>query len=453
MGTQWNERASEGLDRYVELLSRYCSIATVSATGEGIDQGVDFLSEQIKALGGEVEILRLEGANPAILATFAPLGAAQDGKTLLFYDHYDVQPADPIEAWSSDPFVPEIRDGKLFARGSSDNKGDLISRLAAVELVQRHGGLPCTVKFLIEGEEEIGSPNLERIVTAYKEKLAADACVWETGSRDPSERLHLFLGLKGIVYVELSVRTADVDLHSSFGALVDAASNRLVRALATLRNSYGEIQIPGFYDRVIPPSADIRRAVEQIPFESEAYRDTFGVSRFTRGREGAGALAALLLEPSCTICGIESGYTGSGAKTVLPREAVAKVDFRLVPEQSPERVVERLKRHLAMEGYGDVEVRVLAGEHPYRTDLHDPFVEMVRNVAEEVTGRSVCLYPNHFGSGPMYPVARTLDVPIVSVGAAYWDSRPHAPDENIRIADFEETIALMAALISRFGRS
>lgn len=453
MGKEWNERASNGLETYLEWLRHYCRIASVSATGEGIDDAVRFLTEQIRGLGGQVEILRLDGANPAVLATFAPDEPGTSEKTLLFYDHYDVQPAEPLGAWSSDPFEPEIRDGKFFARGASDNKGDLISRLAAVDLVRRHGDLPCTVKFLIEGEEETGSANFERYVETYKDKLAADACVWETGSRDPGERIHLFLGLKGIAYVELSVRTAEVDLHSSYGAIVDAASNRLVRALATLRNSLGEIEIPGFYDRVVPPTADIRRAVEEIPFETDAYRTSFGVSGFTRGREGAAALAALLLEPSCTVCGIESGYTGSGAKTVLPREAVAKVDFRLVPNQSPERVVARLKHHLAKQGYSDIEVTVLAGEHPYRTDLHDPFVEMVRRVAEDITGRDACLYPNHFGSGPMYPIGSTLGVPIVSVGTSYWDSRPHAPDENIRIADFEETIALMAALIARFGQS
>jgi len=455
-GTAWTGEARARFDAYVEWLKAFCRIQSISATGEGIGGAVDHLAARIKDLGGEVEVLRLEGANPAVLATFSPDGAtARAGarKTLLFYDHYDVQPADPLDEWTGDPFEPQVRNGKFYARGAADNKGDLISRLAAVDLVRRRGGLPCTVKFFIEGEEEIGSPSLERYVERYREKLAADACIWETGSRDPGERIHLFLGLKGIAYLELSVRTASVDLHSSYGAIVDAASNRLVRALATLRNSLGEIQIPGFYDEVIPPGPDVRRAVEQIPFETEAYRKTFGVAGFTRGREGAAALAALLLEPSCTICGIESGYTGEGAKTVLPREAVAKVDFRLVPNQSPDHVVERLRHHLDMHGYGDVEVKVLAGERPYRTNLSDPFVEIVRSVAEEATGRRVCVYPNHYGSGPMYPIGSTLGVPIVSVGTAYWDSRPHAPDENIRLSDFQETIALMAALIDRFGRA
>ncbi len=449
----WNQLASENVQEYEEWLREFCRIPGVSATGQGVDASVEFLTSRFKSLGADVEILRLDVANPAILVTFAASREEGGNHTLLFYDHYDVQPPEPLSEWQSDPFEPSVREGRMYARGVSDNKGDLISRMAAVHLVQQAGGLPCTVKFFLEGEEEIGSPNLSRFVDAYAPKLQADACIWESGSRDPNERLHLFLGLKGIAYVELSARVADVDLHSSYGAIVDAASNRLARAVASLRDEQGKVLIPGFYDQVIPPSAEVRRAVQAIPFESAKYRQTFGVSRFVRGKEGAGALAALLLEPSCTVCGFEAGYTGEGAKTVLPKEARAKVDFRLVPNQSPERVVERLRHHLEMEGYGDVQVRLLAGEEPHRTRLDDPFVQRVSQVAHDLTGREICLYPTHYGSGPMHPIADRLGVPIVSLGVSYWDSKAHAPNENIRLSDFKETVALMAGLIASFADS
>lgn len=451
--TDWNEHASRHFESYVAWLREFCSIPGISATGQGIDASVDFLSEKFKRLGADVEILRLDGANPAILATFSPPVGAVGDRTLLFYDHYDVQPPEPLAEWQSPPFESEVRDGRMYARGVSDNKGDLVSRMAAVHLVQQAGALPCSVKFFIEGEEEIGSPNLARFVDEYADRLKADACIWESGSRDPNERLHLFLGLKGIAYVELSTKVADVDLHSSYGAIVDAASNRLVRAVASLRDANGKVLIPGFYDQVIPPSADVRRAVQAIPFESEKYQATFGVSRFVRGKEGAGALAALLLEPSCTVCGFETGYTGEGAKTVLPKEAKAKVEFRLVPDQSPDRVVERLRHHLEMEGFGDVRVDLVAAEEPYRTDLDDPFVDRVSRIAHELTGREICLYPTHYGSGPMHPIGKRLEVPIVSLGVSHWDSKAHAPNENIRLSDFQETTALVAGLIASFAEA
>lgn len=439
---------SERSEQYIDWLRRLCSLEGVSAQDREIDSSVEGVKALVESIGGKVQVLQVPNANPALYAEFE----GQSDRTLLFYNHYDIQPADPLKEWADPPFSGVVRDGSFYARGAADNKGDLVTRLAAIDAWKRaHGSLPCRVKFLIEGEEEIGSPHLEAYLKEYAELLKSDVCIWKYGSRDPDERLEVLVGLKGILFVELHVKVASSDLHSGYGSLVEAASNRLVRALATLRDGRGQVLIPGFYDAIRPPSPKVREMLESIPFEDSALRERYGIRRFLRDRIRTGALAALVLEPTCTICSIESGYTGEGMRTVLPREAKAQVEFRLVPDQSPEQVVQQLRRHLDMKGFGDVEVNVLASQHPFQTALDDPFVQQVVQVAQASTGRQVVLYPNSQYSGPMYEVAQHLDVPIVSVGVGYWDRRAHAPNEHIRLSDFHETIQLMADIFTQVG--
>lgn len=435
-------------EEYIDWLRNLCRVQGISTQKVGIEASVDAVRSLIETIGGKVQVLQVEGANPALYADFD----GESERTLLFYNHYDVQPADPLAEWVDPPFEGVVRNGAFYARGAADNKGDLISRLAAIDAWKRsYGKLPCRVKFLIEGEEEIGSPNLEAYLEQYSDLLRSDACVWKYGNRDPEERLELGLGLKGILFVELTVEIASSDLHSGYGSLVEAASNRLVRALATLRDGRGQVLIPGFYDAVRPPSPKIRSSLESIPFEDEVLRERYGIRRFLRDRIRKGALAALVLEPTCTICGLESGYTGTGMRTILPRRASAKVEFRLVPDQCPDQLVRQLRHHLDMKGFDDVRINVLATQQPFQTPIDHEFVELVRKVSTSVTGRQVVLYPNFQYSGPMYEVNKHLDVPIVSVGVGYWDRRAHAPNEHIRLGDFEETIRLMAQLFATFA--
>lgn len=434
---------------YIEWLQALCAIPSVSAEGVRMHEAADAVVARIRSLGGQAEAVQLPGAFPCVLAEF---DGASD-RTLLFYNHYDVQPPDPLEEWTYPPFSGRIAGGSFYARGAADNKGDLISRLAAIDAWKRiYGELPCKVRFLIEGEEEIGSPHLAEYVEAYADRLAADACVWEVGSRDPQGRIEISLGLKGIAYVELHAEVADVDLHSSYGAVIEAASNRLIRAIASLRDGLGRVLIHDFYDPVAPPSPEIRRHLDLLPYDDKALRESFGIQHFLRRRERQGALATLLLEPTCTVCGIQSGYTGKGAKTVLPRSATAKLDFRLVPNQTAEWLVDRLRHHLDLKGFKDVQIRLLAGEEPHRTPLDDPFVGLVRRVAGDAAGREIVIFPNSPGSGPMAPIAKTLDLPIVGIGTGYWDSRPHAPDEHIRLDHFDETICILFRLLGAFAR-
>jgi len=439
------------VDRFIEELQHLAQQPSVAASGEGIVECATVVEEIFDRAGGAVTVFRKDGAAPLIVAEFP--GSSQ--RTLLFYNHYDVQPPDPLEEWTTPPFRPTIRDGKLFGRGVTDNKGDLISRLSAIRTLQSvRGRLPCRVKFIIEGEEEIGSVHFEHYVTEHAAALAGDACIWEFGARDMKERLLLTAGVKGDCYLDVALEATKMDMHSSYGAIVEGAAMRLVWALATLKDSAtGRIRVPGFYDRVRTPTARELEITQQLPLEEEEFKTFYGVNRYIGGKTGDAVKYDLFFMPTCTICGFRSGYTGPGSKTVLPRRASAKVDFRMVPGQDPEEIATLVRRHLAAEGFPDVSLTLLGGERAYRSNPDDPFIRMVARVAAEATGRETLIYPTSPGTGPMYPVGTTLGVPIVSIGGGYWGGRAHAPNEHIRLADFEETVSMMARIIEEFAQA
>jgi len=443
------QHVHDHLDPALTDLRRLLAQPSIAASGEGIAECASLVTDLFAGAGADVRVIRADGAAPLIVAEFP----GERDRTLLFYNHYDVQPPDPLDEWTTPPFVPTVREGKLFARGAADNKGNLTDRLAAVRALRAvRGGLPCRVKFIIEGEEEIGSVHFARYVEEHREALAGDACVWEFGERDLKERLSMVAGIKGICYLDLALEAAARDLHSSIGAIVEGAATRLIWALATLKDpATGRVRVQGFYDRVRPPTVAEREVVRTLPFDEQERKAFYGVTRWIGGKEGAAAQEDLYFAPTCTVCGFESGYTGPGSKTVLPRRAIAKVDFRLVPDQDPDEIADLARRHFAAEGFGEISVTLLGGEKPYRSPLDDPFIAMVTRVAAEATGREVKLAPTSAGTGPMHPVGTVLGVPVISLGDGYWGSRGHAPDENIRLADFEETIYLMARIIEAYG--
>jgi acetylornithine deacetylase/succinyl-diaminopimelate desuccinylase-like protein len=432
----------------LDLLQTLIRQPSVAATGEGVAECAGLVRAAMEQAGAAVAVHQVAGAAPIIIADFAGAGE----RTLLFYNHYDVQPPDPLDEWISPPFEPAIRDGLLYGRGVSDNKGDLTTRIAAVRALQQvHGRLPCRVKFLVEGEEEIGSVHFGRYVEQHRDALRADACIWEFGQRDIKERLVVTLGIKGICYVDLELEATARDLHSSLGAIVDGAATRMAWALASLKDpATGRVLVEGFYDRVRAPSARELEATRLMPFDEDDMKRHMGVSRFIGGVTGLDAQLQLLYQPTCTVCGFESGYTGKGSKTVLPRRARAKVDFRLVPEQDPEEILALVARHFEQHGVG-VKMTLLGGERAYRTNLDDPFVGLVVAAAGEATGRTVTVHPTSAGTGPMYDVGHALGVPIAGIGGGYWGGRAHSPNENIRVADFAETIFLMGRLVERFA--
>jgi acetylornithine deacetylase/succinyl-diaminopimelate desuccinylase-like protein len=422
---------NHNLDSSISELSRFCEQPSVAAQNWGLAECAALVADMLKSRGFSAEIISTDGA-PVVYGE----RKGRTNKTLLFYNHYDVQPPEPLELWDSPPFTPTIRDGKLFARGVSDDKGHLTSRLYAIDaLLDKDEELPCNIKFVVEGEEEISSVHLKDFVINNVDKLKADACIWEFGGVDHREVPVQYLGLRGICYVELSVETANIDVHSGLGgSIFPNAAWRLVWALATLKGEDEHIRIPGHYDSVLPPSKRDRELMEAMPETSDEYKSRYGVDHFLRELTGGVDLRiAEAFQPTCTICGLTSGYQGAGSKTVLPARASAKVDFRLVPNQSPEQVLKSLRTHLDNEGFTDVKIQFLGGEKPARTDPDDPFVSLVVETARPVYGQPMQIVPMSGGSGPNHAFVHLLNLPVVTAGIGYPGSQGHAPNENIRL--------------------
>lgn len=437
------------LDESIAELCRLAAQPSVAAQQWGLEECAQLVGEMLQARGFTVEIIPT-GGSPVV---YGERKGASD-KTLLIYNHYDVQPPEPLELWESPPFEPTLRDGKLYARGVSDDKGPITSRLFAIDaLLETEGELPCTIKFVIEGEEEISSIHLAEFVEQNKQKLASQACIWEFGGVDHREVPMEYLGLRGICYVELSAETAGMDVHSGLGgSIFPNAAWRLVWALNSLKGPDERIRIPGFYDSVKPPSPRDRELMEALPEVAEEYKTRFGVQHFLKGLEGGVELRlAEVFEPTCTICGLTSGYQGPGSKTVLPARASAKVDFRLVPDQTPQQVLQLLRAHLDAEGFSDIQIKFLGGEPPARTDPDDPFVKLVVESAADVYGLPMEIVPMVGGSGPNHPFIEHLNVPIVTAGPGYPGTLAHAPNENMRIDLYLKHAKHMVRIIHAYG--
>ena len=447
-----------GLDKYLEHhldesiaeLSRLVAQPSVGAQNWGLVECAELVAEMLRSRGFATEIMATDGA-PVVYGE----RPGRSPKTLLIYNHYDVQPPEPLELWDSPPFQPTLRDGKLYGRGVSDDKGHLVSRLFAIDaLLNAEGELPCNVKFIIEGEEETSSIHLHEFIVNNKERLTADACLWEFGGVDHREAPMQYLGMRGICYVELSVETAKTDAHSGLGgSIFPNAAWRLVWALNTLKGPDERIRIPGFYNTVRPPSQHDRQLLEDLPEVSHEYKQMYGVESFLKGLTGGVELRiAEVFEPTCTICGLSSGYQGRGSKTVLPARASAKVDFRLVPDQRPGQVLEQLRSHLDAEGFSDVQIASLGGEPPARTDLDEPIVDLMVRTAEEIYGQSMQLVPLIGGSGPNYPFIHVLNLPVVTAGAGYPGTRAHAPNENLRLDLYLKHAKHVVRILKEFGK-
>jgi acetylornithine deacetylase/succinyl-diaminopimelate desuccinylase-like protein len=439
------------LDESIAELSRLVAQPSVAAQNWGMEDAAQLVAEMLRARGFDVQILPTGGA-PVVVAERK---GRNRGKTLLFYNHYDVQPAEPLELWDTPAFEPAIRDGKLYGRGVSDDKGHLVSRLFAIDaILAAEGELPCNVKFVVEGEEEIGSVHLPDFVKQNKELLVADACIWEFGGVDHREVPMQYLGMRGICYVELSVETASVDVHSGLGgSIFPNAAWRLVWALNTLKGPDERIRIPGFYDPVKPPTDRDIELAEALPDLAEEYKTRFGVRNFLRGLEGGAELyLAEVFEPTCTICGLTSGYQGPGSKTVLPAKASAKVDFRLVPDQTPPQVVEQLRAHLDAEGFSDVQITFLGGGPPARTDPDDPFIQLVIDTANQVYEHPMEVVPMVGGSGPNHAFIHELGLPVATAGIGHPGSNAHAPNENIRLDLYELGARHIARIVEEFAQ-
>jgi acetylornithine deacetylase/succinyl-diaminopimelate desuccinylase-like protein len=419
--------------KHFDELRRLVEIPSVSAEGRSIDEAAKVVAELCEARGLRTEIRPTDG-NPVVCAW----GGAEQGQTLLFYEHYDVQPPDPLDEWTHQPFQVTEDDGKLFGRGVADTKGHIMCRLAAIDAVRDvFGADPISYAFLIEGEEEIGSLNLERFIEDNADDFRADGCLWEFGGVEEDGRPTVTLGLKGIQTVELRAQGPAYDAHSSLGAAIDNPLYRLAAAIASLRDADGLVTIDGFYDDVRPLTQSELDAIAAEPPRDEDLRAEYGIDRFLAGATGFELQRRLQAEPCLNVNGIHGGYGGPGTKTVLPSRGMAKLDFRLVPDQKPGRIVQLLRAHLDGNGFADVELIPLAGEGPGRTSLDDPFVKIVCDAGRAAYAMDPVIRVSSAGTGPAAPFRDILKVPFATAGCAYPGSRAHAPDEHIRVEDFD----------------
>ena len=438
------------LDGSIEELKRFVAQPSVGAQNWGMQECAALVAEMLLKRGFSAEIMPTPGA-PVVFGE----RKGRSEKTLLFYCHYDVQPAEPLELWETPPFEPSVREGKLYGRGVGDDKGHLTARLFAIDaLLADLGDLPCHVKFIVEGEEETSSLHLHQFVLDNLALLKADGCIWEFGGVDHEETPLQFLGLRGICYVELSVETANIDVHSGLGgSIFPNAAWRLVWALNSLKGPDERIRLPGHYDKVRPPSARDVELMALLSETSEVYKQQYGVKSFIKGLTGGVELRVEeVFTPTCTICGLTSGYQGPGSKTVQPAKASAKVDFRLVPDQEPADVLKALREHLDAEGFPDVKIDFLGGEAPARTDPDDPFVKLICDTAPGVYGKGMKLIPLSGGSGPNSPFVHELGLPVATAGLGHPDGRGHAPNENIRLDLYLKHAKHMARVLTELGK-
>lgn len=438
------------VDDYVRILGDLCRQPSISAEQYGQREMADLLVGMMNAWGIKAEVITTSGA-PLVYGELRGRG----GRTILLYNHYDVQPVDPLAEWESPPFEPTVRDGRLYARGSLDDKGDALVRLAAVAALRAvEGELPLTVKFLIEGEEEMDGPTVFSFVREHPDVLACDFCFLEAGSLDDRGRPEISLGTKGMLYVELESHGPSVDTHSSNAPVVPNPAWDLVWALASLKDRQGRILIPGFYDEVQPWSDTELLVLATVPDEVEtSLRRELELAEFLDNVQGSGFKERLYGAPTCTICGLQSGYGGPGVKTVLPASARAKVDFRLVPNQRPDDILPKLRRHLDANGYGHVAVRTLADSlRPARTPVDHPAVQRVAAITEEYYGVRPVLFPTLAGGCVMEPFIEALGAPAMFAGVRPEGGNAHAPNEYVTLASLAPAIKFSAFLLQRLGR-
>lgn len=437
-------------DTFIDRAQWLCRQPSIAAQNVGIQETARMVAQLMDEVGVRADLYATDGA-PVVYGT-----VGSGARTLLIYNHYDVQPPEPLELWESPPFAAEVRDGKLYARGAADNKGNLVARLCAVEAwLRTRGNLPLALKFVVEGEEEVSSAHLHQFVREHRDLIQADGCIWEAGGKDIQENPGLYMGAKGILYVELEARGANRDVHSSQATIVPNPAWRLVWALATLKDRHEQVLIDGFYDDVVEPTPEevehLRRIAAQR--DDDLRRRDLGLEAFLLGVTGLQLIKRNLYQPTCTICGFGAGYTGQGSKTVLPSRAIAKLDFRLVPNQTPDDILHKLRMHLGQQGFADIDVRVLGAEHPARTPVDSLLAQVMQETVKEIYGRDPIVSPLMAATGPMYQLTAQFGIPTVGTGAGYAHSNGHAPNENIRLEDFVQHVKHVALIFERFAQA
>ncbi len=444
---------SEHQARFTEELTDFLRIPSVSTDSdhkEDVRRAASFVAEKLRSAGLETRLIE----TPRHPVVYGSYHVSDDAPTVLIYGHYDVQPPEPLELWTSPPFEPKIEDGVIYARGATDDKGQVYAHIKGVEaLLETEGALNVNVKFLVEGEEEIGSPSLNDVLENHQDLFAANVVVISDGSMIAPGTPTITYGLKGLAYVEVNVRGAALDLHSgAFGGGVPNPINGLAKIIAQLHNESGRVAVPRFYDDVLAITDEEREAFAKVPFDEQTFAEEIGVSA-TPGEEGYSLLERLWARPTLDVNGIGGGFQGEGAKTVIADTAMAKISCRLVPNQDPADITKKLSDYLqevAPEGL-EVSVTDLHGGYPALTPLDSPALQAASRALKEVYDKD----PIYARTGGTIPVVSTfqqlLGAEVVLVGFGLENDRMHSPNEKFDLVNYYRGIETSAALLKAFA--
>jgi acetylornithine deacetylase/succinyl-diaminopimelate desuccinylase-like protein len=450
------EYINQNEKKYVEQLKEFLSIPSIS-TDPGYKDEVrrcsEYVKDQMKGIGLEnVQIYETPG-HPLVYGDW--LKAGSDKPTILIYGHYDVQPVDPIELWTDPPFEPVIRDGSIFARGSADDKGQVFIHFKAIEShIKNNGTLPVNIKVLIEGEEEIGSDNLENFINENKDLLKCDYVVISDTAMYDYDIPSICYGLRGLAFMQVDVTGPNRDLHSgSFGGAVDNPINALAEIICKLKNEKGKILIDGFYDDVVDITDQEREEFKKLPFDEERYKNELEVNEL-RGEEGYSTIERTGARPTLDCNGIWGGFQGEGAKTVLPSKAGAKISMRLVPNQDPGRIGKLFEEYVKKISPPSVKIQVtdLHGGKPAVTPIDSPAIDAAVTALEKGFGKR----PVFVKEGGSIPVVNTfqsiLKAPVVLLGFGLPDENAHSPDEHLNLSNFHRGILSIANYFNELSK-
>lgn len=440
----------EVAQHYFEVLRTLISKKSIFAQQIGLKEVATYLGEIFTAAGAKVMIDDSYTA-PFVLAEFQ--SDNPEAKTIIFYHHYDTVPADNDQPWTNDPFTLSVHYGVMYGRGVDDDKGHITARLTAVrKYIREYGLLPVNIIFMMEGAEESASTDLDKYLAKHKKHLrGADLLVWEQGTRNNLGQLEISGGNKGIVTFDISVRSAEVDIHSSYGGVINSASWYLMDAISSLRSADGRILVEGIYEQVQEPNERELALIAQYALKTpEELKEIYGLQLPVLKEERQEFLRRFYFEPAINIEGFGSGYQGQGVKTILPAHASAKMEVRLVPGLEPHDVLDKIRKQLDKNGYDKVELAYTLGEMSYRSDMSAPSILNVIELAKNFYPEGISVLPTSAGTGPMHTVFEALEVPMAAFGLGNANSRDHGGDENVKIADYYTHIELIKELIRSY---
>ncbi|MHA1738385.1 MAG: M20/M25/M40 family metallo-hydrolase [Candidatus Heimdallarchaeota archaeon] len=447
-------------EKYLEDLYDFLRIPSITRDKEAVKKAATWLKKRLEQTASYVEIIETKG-NPVVIAEWEPQIKGEEKPVLLYYGHYDVQPPEPLDKWVSPPFEPEIREGRIFARGVGDNKGQLFANLCGIEWLHNKKQLGSKVKFIFDGEEEMGSIHLEEAMNAKKEFFDdVDLVIVSDGPADPTWKPILEFGARGIQTVQIHLKTAKGDVHSgNFGGIQPNPAWDVISLLQTTKDNQGKCLIDGFYDDIFTPSTAALKAAEQLDRKPETYKEQLGISYFG-GEQDQPLTHKLMFRPTFNIRGFKSGEVQENAKTMIPKEAIVEIDVRLVPNQTPDKMTELIKKHFdklrkTSERFAAIIDRCTfsfgSSFHPMFTPLELPWTKILQEAIKEGFQEEPLLVPLAGGSLPLYALYKVTGKPMYVIPYAQPDEDNHAPNENMMVDWFLKGIQTSIALLKKLS--